>query len=104
MQLRESDLAIRIDRPRFRALFSRLAVPTNHAEEIVDVLEDTFDDSLSDVATNTYVDLKVSAAVADLKTYLADREARMNLNLLIWLGIVLSAIGVATAVLIAVLS
>lgn len=96
-------MAVRIDRPRFRALFGRLAMSNERAEEIVDVLEDTFDESLSDVATNTYVDLKVSGAVADLKAYLADREARMTLNLMIWLGIVLSAIGVATAVLIAVL-
>ena len=59
--------------------------------------------SINDVATNSYVDLKVSGAVTDLKAYLADREARMTLNLMIWLGIVLSAIGVATAVLIAVL-
>ncbi|MDE2746415.1 MAG: hypothetical protein OXI41_10605 [Chloroflexota bacterium] len=80
-----------------------MALPNERAEEIVDAIEDTFDESLNDVATNTYVDLKVSGAVADLKAYLADREARMTLNLLIWLGIVLSAIGVATAVLIAVL-
>ena len=97
-------MAIRIDRPRFRSIFGRLAMPRDEAEEFVDALEDTTDNSLQGTATNEQVQHMIAAAVIELKVDAAERETRMMQNLLVFVGVILTAMALATGIVIAVVT
>ncbi len=93
-------MAIRIDRPRFRAIFGRMAMPRDEAEEFVDALEDTFVESRDDLATKKDLDNLAD----DLKRDAAERETRMMQNLLVFVGVILTAIALATGIILAVVT
>lgn len=71
-------MAIRIDRPRFRAIFGRLAMAQDEAEEFVDALEDTFVESRDDLATKQDLALLRAELIAEIRAL----EARMTRMLL----------------------
>ena len=91
-------MAIRIDRPRFRRIFGRLGMPRDESEDFVDALEDTFAENRQEVAEKQ----DLSSLAADLKRDAAEREARMMQNLLVFIGVILTAIALATGIIIAV--
>ena len=93
-------MAIRIDRPRFRSIFGRLGMPRDESEDFVDALEDTFAENRQDVAEKQ----DLSSLAADLKRDAAEREARMMQNLLVFVGFILTAIALATGIIIAVVT
>ena len=93
-------MAIRIDRPRFRSIVGRLGMPRDEFEDFVDALEDTFAENRQDVAEKQ----DLSSLAADLKRDAAEREARMMQNLLVFVGAILTAIALATGVIIAVVT
>ena len=93
-------MAIRIDRPRFRSIFGRLGMPRDESEDFVDALEDTFAENRQDVAEKQ----DLSSLAADLKRDAAEREARMMQNLLVFVGLILTAIALATGIIIAVVT
>ncbi len=93
-------MAIRIDRPRFRAIFGRMAMPRDEAEAFVDALEDTFVESRDDLATKKDLDNLAD----DLKRDAAERETRMMQNLLVFVGVILTAMALATGIVIAVVT
>lgn len=97
-------MAIRIDRPRFRAIFSGLGFPRDPAEQFVDVIEDTFNESVDGLATNDYVDHIADRIVNELKRDAAEREARTVQNQLVMVGVILTALAVATGIIIAVVT
>ena len=93
-------MAIRIDRPRFRSIFGRLGMPRDASEDFVDALEDTFAENRQDVAEKQ----DLSSLAADLKRDAAEREARMMQYLLVFVGVILTAIALATGIIIAVVT
>ncbi len=93
-------MSIRIDRPRFRSIFGRLGMPRDESEDFVDALEDTFAENRQDVA----VKQDLSSLAADLKRDAAEREGRMMQNLLVFVGLILTAIALATGIIIAVVT
>ncbi len=100
MRVTGERMAIRIDRPRFRIIFGRLSMPRDESEDFVDAIEDTFVESR--VGLSTKQDLK--NMVNDLKQDSAEREARMMQSLLVFAGVILTAIALATGVIIAVVT
>ena len=93
-------MAIRIDRPRFRRIFGRLGMPRDESEEFVDALEDTFVES--DVGLSMKEHLKYM--VNDLGQDAAEREARMMQSLLAFAVVILTAIALATGIIVAVVT
>ena len=93
-------MSIRIDRPRFRSIFGRLGMPRDESEDFVDALEDTFAENRQDVAEKQ----DLSSLAADLKRDAAEREGRMMQNLLVFVGLILPAIALATGIIIAVVT
>ncbi len=93
-------MAIRIDRPRFRNIFARMEIPQAPAEEFVDAVEDTVNQGRDELATKE--DLR--ALAAELKQDGAEREARMMQGLLVFVGVILTAITLATGIIIAVVT
>ena len=93
-------MAIRIDRPLFRRIFGRLGMPRDESEDFVDALEDTFAENRQEVAEKQ----ALSSLAADLKRDAAEREARMMQNLLVFIGVILTAIALATGIIVAVVT
>ena len=93
-------MAIRIDRPLFRRIFGRLGMPRDESEDFVDALEDTFAENRQEVAEKQ----ALSSLAADLKRDAAEREARMMQNLLVFIGVILTAIALATGIIVAVIT
>ena len=67
------------------------------ARETVEWLQD----EIRPLAANDEVQLHLDLRFAELRTYMAQQEARSVLNLAIAVGLILTAIGVATAVIVA---
>ena len=97
-------MAIRIDRPRFRAIFSGLGFARDPSEQLVDVLEDTFVEQRQGVATEQHVSGEFRQLAAELKADAAEREARMMQNQMVMVGVILTALAVATGIIIAVVT
>ena len=94
---------MRIDKLRFRNILVRGAVPEGPSVEFADALDDTFREQLERVATEH----TVARAVAELKADAAEREARITRQQQLIIGLVmgglLTLIGFAIAILLAVL-
>ena len=67
------------------------------ARETVEWLQD----EIRPLAANDEVQSHLDLRFAELRTYMAQQEARSVLNLAIAVGLILTAIGVATAVIVA---
>ena len=82
-----------IDKLRFQSALSRGGVHEAQAAEFADVPQDTFDDQLGRVArTDDLVILR-----EQLRADNAEREARHNQQMLLWVGLMLALyIGVTT--------
>lgn len=93
-------MAIRIDRPRFRNIFARMEVPQAPADDFVDAVEDTVNEGREELATKD----DLLALEARLKADAAEREARMMQSMLVFVGVTLTAIALATGVIIAVVT
>ena len=98
--MRESDLAIRIDRPRFRNIFARMEIQQAPADDFVDAVEDTVNEGRDELATKD--DLR--ALAAELMQDAAEREARILQNQLVMVGVILGAMALATGIIIAVVT
>lgn len=93
-------MAIRIDRPRFRSIFDRMGIPKAPADDFVDAVEDTVNEGREDLATKE----DLLALEARLKQDAAEREARLIQNQLVMVGVLLTAIALATGIIIAVVT
>ena len=93
-------MAIRVDRPRFRAVFQRLAWPAEPAEELLDAVEDEIERGSSGLATKD----DLAMMVASIKQDAAEREARNSRNQLVMVGVILGSIALATGIIIGVLA
>lgn len=93
-------MAIRIDRSRFRNIFARMEVPQAPADDFVDAVEDTVNEGREELATKD----DLLALEARLKADAAGREARMMQSMLVFVGVTLTAIALATGVIIAVVT
>ena len=93
-------MAIRIDRPRFRSIFGRLGMPRDESGDFVDALEDRFAENRQDMAKKQ----DLSSLAADLKRDAAEHEARMMQSLLVFAGVILTAIALATGIIFAVVT
>ena len=93
-------MAIRIDRQRFRSIFSRMEIAQAPADDFVDAVEDTVNEGRDELATKD--DLR-SLAV-ELKQDAAERETRMMQNMLVFVGVILTAIALATGIIVAVVT
>ena len=100
-------MALRIDKLRFRNILVRGEVPEAPAVEFADALDETFSEQLDGVATEQFVGAAIREAVAELKADAAEREARITRQqqviIALVMGGVLTLIGFAVAILLAVL-
>lgn len=93
-------MAIRIDRPRFRSIFARMEIPQAPADDFVNAVEDTVNEGREELATKD----DLLALEARLKANAAEREARMMQSMSVFVGVTLTAIALATGVIIAVVT
>jgi hypothetical protein len=77
-----------------------MEIPQAPADEFVDAVEDTVNQGRDELATKD--DLRNLAA--ELKQDAAEREARMMQTMLVFVGVILTAIALATGVIIAVVT
>ena len=75
-------------------------MPRDESEDFVDALEDTFAENRQEVAEKQ----DLSSLAADLKRDAAEQEARMMQNLLVFIGVILTAIALATGIIVAVVT
>ena len=88
-----------IDKLRFQSVLSRGGVHEAQATEFSEALQDTFDDQLGRVArTDDLVILR-----EQLRADNAEREARQNRQMLVWVGLMLALYVGVTAVAVAIL-
>ena len=97
-----------IDKLRFQSVLSRGGVHEAQAAEFADVLQDTFDDQLEPLAPRSDIERAIERALNRVLLDAAEREARQNRQMLVWVGLMLALyIGVtaiAVGILLAVLS
>ena len=88
-----------IDKLRFQSVLSRGGVHEAQATEFSEALQDTFDDQLGRVArTDDLVILR-----EQLRADNAEREARQNRQMLVWVGLMLALYVGVTAIAVAIL-
>ena len=97
-------MALRIDKLRFRNILVKGEVPEAPAIDFANALDDTFREQMDGVATKQDVDAAVQKVIADA----AEREARsarqLQVVVSIILGGLLALVGLAVAILLAVLT
>ena len=93
-------MAIRIDRPRFRSIFARMEIPQAPADDFVDAVEDTINEVREDLTTKD----DLLSLEARLKQDAAERESRLVQNQLVMVGVLLTAIALATGIIVAVVT
>ncbi len=97
-----------IDKLRFQGVLSRGGVHEAQSAEFADVLQDAFDDQLEPFAPRSDIEHAIERALNRVLRDAAEREARQNRQMLVWVGLMLALyIGVtaiAVAILLAVLT
>ena len=103
-------MALRIDKLRFRNVLVRGEVPEAPAIEFAEALDDTFQEQLDGLASQQGVESAVRevrqdirAAVSEIKSDAAEREARISRNQLVMVGVILGGIALAVAILLGLL-
>ena len=88
-----------IDKLRFQSVLSRGGVHEAQAAEFAEALQDTFDDQLGRVArTDDLVILR-----EQLRADNAERDARQNRQMLVWVGLMLALYVGVTAIAVGIL-
>ena len=103
-------MALRIDKLRFRNVLVRGEVPEAPAIEFAEALDDTFQEQLDGLASQQGVESAIRevrqdirAAVSEIKSDAAEREARISRNQLVMVGVILGGIALAVAILLGLL-
>ena len=103
-------MALRIDKLRFRNVLVRGEVPEAPAIEFAEALDETFQEQLDGLASQQGVESAIRevrqdirAAVSEIKSDAAEREARISRNQLVMVGVILGGIALAVAILLGLL-
>ncbi len=97
-----------IDVLRFRGIMLRGGFPEAPAEEFVTAFDETLEQELSGLASKVDLERWKQEIIYQLKSemqmLMLEQEARHSREMLLWTGVVLGGIAVATAIIIAVVT